>query len=124
MKRALILVPLAALSLSGCGPMLSAMGGGVPAPATLAGHTTADEQAMKSAELIYKTWRTAAEIGVDAGVIKGERAAKVAEIDNRLYAALKSARAAYRAFNSTDLTKAIENLNDVADEAQSAVKGS
>jgi chemotaxis regulatin CheY-phosphate phosphatase CheZ len=118
-----LLIPVLALSLSGCaglGGLMSAP----PAPSAIAGHTVADEQVMKSAELLYKTWRTAAELGVDAGVIKGDRAAKIADLDNRFYAVLKTARAAYRAFNSTDLLRAIESLNEVADEAQSITKGS
>jgi hypothetical protein len=97
--------------------------GGVTSPAAVAGHTTADEEAMRTAELLYKGWRTAVEVGVDAGLIKGERATRVADIDNRLFAALKAVRAAYRSFNATDFHSALQNLNDAAQEGQAAIKG-
>jgi hypothetical protein len=125
MKR-LFIAALAAssLALSSCAGFGALMGaGGVTSPAAVAGHTTADEEAMRTAELLYKGWRTAVEVGVDAGLIKGERATRVADIDNRLFAALKAVRAAYRSFNATDFHSALQNLNDAAQEGQAAIKG-
>lgn len=101
---AFALAIVAALALSGCTiPGLSFAPSALPqAPVVAANQTVLDEQAALSVELAYKAARTAIEIAVDAGAIKGERARKLADLDNRAYAAVGIVRRAYRAGNATD----------------------
>lgn len=105
MKR-LYLAILAPLALSGCAGLSSLAN--VPAtPVEAADSTVMDEQAALSIELAYKAARLAVETGVDAGVIRGERAAQLAEIDNKAFAAVQAARRAYRAGNATSYGAAL-----------------
>ena len=96
----LYLAICAPLALSGCAGLSNLAS--VPAtPVEAADSTVLDEQAALSIELAYKAARMAVETGVDAGVIRGERAAQLAEIDNKAFAAVQAARRAYRAGNAT-----------------------
>jgi hypothetical protein len=99
-----------ALSLPGCA--------GLPftSPVAVADRTTLDEQSLLALELAYKAARLAVETGVDAGLIRGELAKRVASLDNRAFAALKAARGAYRAGNSSDYSVALS-------EAQNTLTG-
>lgn len=101
---AFVLMILFALALSGCTiPGISFGPSSLPpAPVAAANQTVLDEQAALSVELAYKAARTAIEIAVDAGAIKGERAKKFADLDNKAYAAVGIVRSAYRAGNATD----------------------
>lgn len=115
--RLLLFAP--ALALASCNGM-----GTVPtSPGQVAQHTTADKQAMLRAEQAYKLARTIGELGVDAGVIRGETATRIAAIDQRLYQALQAARTAYRGFNSTDLLTAANEVSSLADQIQTIVQG-
>lgn len=86
-------------------------GGGIsslPAsPAAAADQTVLDEQAMLAVELAYKAARTAAELAVDSGVLKGEAAARVAELDNTAFRAVALVRAAYGAGNAASYGAAL-----------------
>jgi hypothetical protein len=97
--KAIILAPLLLLaSCAGLGSLLTP-----PAsPAAVANTTTLDEQAALGVELAYKAARTAVEVGVDAGLIKGTRATQFAELDNKAFNAVVIVRRAYRAGNATD----------------------
>lgn len=105
MKR-LYLAILAPLALPGCAGLASLAS--VPtAPVEAADSTVLDEQAALAVELAYKAARLAVETGVDAGVVRGERAAQLAEIDNKAFAAVQAARRAYRAGNATSYGAAL-----------------
>lgn len=102
MKRIAI---LAALALVGCTP-----GGltSVPtSPSVVADKTVLDEQGALAAELAYKAARVAVETGVDAGVIRGDAAARFAVLDAKAYAALGKVRAAYRIGNAATYSAAL-----------------
>src|SRR5687767_12047803 len=105
MKR-LIFAILAPLALSGCAG-LGTLAGLPSAPVEAAEGTVMDEQAALAVELAYKAARVAVETGVDAGTIRGERAAQLAEIDNKAFAAVQAARRAYRAGNATSYGAAL-----------------
>lgn len=105
MKR-LYLAICAPLALSGCAG-LGALAGMPAAPVEAADSTVIDEQGALAVELAYKAARIAIETGVDAGLIRGERAAKAAEIDNTAFAAVQAARRAYRAGNATSYGAAL-----------------
>lgn len=104
--RHLCLAILAPLALSGCAG-LNGLAGVPPTPVEAADSTVLDEQAALSIELAYKAARMAVETGVDAGVVKGEQAARLAEIDNKAFAAVQAARRAYRAGNATSYGAAL-----------------
>jgi hypothetical protein len=78
-----------------------------PAPGTIADKTTLDEQGALAAELAYKAARIAIETGVDAGLIRGTTAGRVAALDAKAYAALGIVRKAYAAGNAASYTAAI-----------------
>lgn len=105
MKR-MIFAACAALALGGCGA-LQGLGGIPSAPVAVADQTVLDEQGALAVELAYKAARLAVETAVDAGLIKGERATKLAELDNKAYAAVLTARRAYRAGNATSYGAAL-----------------
>jgi hypothetical protein len=93
------------------------------APAAVAETTVLDEKAAIGAELAYQAFRTAAELAVDAGVLKGERAAAVARADNRAFAALGVARAAYDAGNASSYGSALAEARAAISGALAIIKG-
>ena len=115
--RKLFLFALAPLTLAACdlNPPVS--------PGQVARRTVLDEQAALGVELAYKAFRTALEVAVDAGVLRGERAAQVAALDNRAYAAVQAVRAAYRAGNAASYTQAVSDARAAINAALAAVKG-
>jgi hypothetical protein len=72
-------------------------------PSSIANTTKLDEQAALTAQLAYKSWRIAVETGVNAGLIKGQLATHVAQLDNQLYSALQAVDAAYSAAGTRQL---------------------
>jgi hypothetical protein len=113
MKR-IIVVVCAALALSGCG--LTGLAALPTSPQAVANETVLDEQAILAVELAYKAARLACETGVDAGAIRGANAARFAEIDNRAYAAVQTARRAYRAGNATGYGAALAEARAAINE--------
>lgn len=98
------LIPLALLcALPACTPFNTIP----PAPGAVANKTVLDEQGALAAELAYKAARVAIETGVDAGLIRGATAAKVATLDAKAYAALGVVRKAYEAGNAASYNAAI-----------------
>ncbi len=132
MKRLILfLLAAPALALAGCGVSLtdaaSAGAGaadavGAPAPVAAADRTVLDEQAMTSVELAYKAARIAVETGVDAGLIKGAAAARVADLDNRAFLALGVVRGAYRTGNAASYQAALTEVRGAV-EALLALTG-
>lgn len=105
MKRLIALcLPLA---LMACGGVTSAINSIPASPAAVADSSTLDEQGALAAELAYKAARVAVETGVDAGLIRGATAAKVAKLDRQAFAALGLVRKAYDAGNAASYTSAL-----------------
>lgn len=96
-------VGCAALMLGAC----AGLGVSAPGPATIAERTTLDERGLLGAELAYKSARTLAEAGADAGLIGPKLAADIAQVDAKLYGALKRAREAYAAGNAATFEGAL-----------------
>ncbi len=78
-----------------------------PPPGAVADKTILDEQGALAAELAYKAARIALETGVDAGVIRGATAARIAALDAKAYAALRVVRRAYEAGNADSYAAAL-----------------
>ena len=115
--------PLAAalaLSLTGCAGLGAMMTGG---PATAANQTVLDEHGAIGVELAYKAARTALEIAVDSGLLKGDRAAKAAALDNQAFAAVTGVRAAYRAGNASNYGAAMGEARAAVTAMLAVVKG-
>lgn len=77
------------------------------APVTVAQTSVLDEQGAIGVELAYKAARLAVETAVGAGLIKGQRAVTVAQLDNRAFAAVTAVRAAYRTGNAVNYAAAL-----------------
>lgn len=113
---------VACLALTGCAPLLSMMGAGVPAPVQLADKTGVDESALRLAETAYGAERTLIATAADAGLLTGANAAKAAEFDNKAYAALGAARRAYAGLNAADFASAVSELRDAVTSVVALVK--
>lgn len=98
-----LLIPCAALALGAC----AGLGVSAPGPATIAERTTLDERGLLGAELAYKSARTLAEAGVDAGLVGPKLAADIKRVDEKLYDALTRARSAYDAGNAATFEAAL-----------------
>lgn len=119
MMRSLLIACM--LALSACSTLSSPAA--IPAPVELANRTAVDEEARNGVELGYKAFRLALELGVDAGVIKGERAVKAAAADRQAYNALLIFREAYKTANAADLLAAGRSANIAIAQAIAAVRG-
>ena len=118
---AMAVAGLVLITTPGCVPQ---GGGAVQAPGTVAAATALDEKALAGVELAYKAMRTAGSIAVDAGVLGGEDATKVAAIDGKAYAALLLARQAYKAGNAGDYGSAVGQALELIGQAQALIKPS
>jgi hypothetical protein len=119
MKKILLILG-AALALSACNPTAA---GPVSTPAEVSNRTAMDEQAAVSVELAYKAFRTALELAVDAGVLKGDNAVKAAKADQTAYNAILVMRAAYKTANSEDYLNAARSAKIAVEQALSTVRG-
>lgn len=118
------LIGIVALALAACTTSVgTAPPLHIPTPAEYAGRTAVDEQAAVAVENGYKAFRLALELGVDAGVIKGERAVKAAAADRQAYNALLIFREAYKTANAADLLAAGRSANIAIAQAIAAVRG-
>lgn len=115
------LILAAALALSACTGIQP--GGSLPAPADVASKSTTDEAIRQGAESAYAAWRILAEKAVDAGLIKGATATKVAALDNRIFAALALVRKADAAANSTSLASATLQLAALVKDGVALIRG-
>lgn len=124
MKR--FLLAAIALSLSACvtaGPVGSTTPTSVLAPVTYADRTAVDEQVGVGIELGYKAFRTALELGVDTGVIKGANAVRAKAADATAYRAVQVFRQAYDTANASDLLLAARSANIAIAQALATIKG-
>lgn len=133
MKRPFLCLIAAAFALaaSGCGLSARDAAGagatvadtaGATAPGTIADRTVLDEQLITGAELAYKAARLAVETLTDAGLIKGQTAARVAALDEQAFAALGVARAAYRAGNAESYRAAVTQAEQAVDGIVSLIR--
>lgn len=113
-----LLIPLAALALSGCGPMLSAMGGVPAAPAPLA-RSTIDDTALETAWKTFDLALDALNLLGDQGVIvpgtpKGRAVATgIRTVNRALAAAERFAAAGSTTEYLTALREAEAGINDL-----------
>jgi hypothetical protein len=122
--RRIFIVAALALGLNGCTAAGPDLGDLLPsAPVDLAQHTPADEQARLRCEQSYKLSRSIGEIAVDAGLVRGQLATQLAGLDNSLYNGLQACRTAYRAFNSTSLISAADELDRLAGQIAALIRG-
>lgn len=127
MGLAMLAIAVAALAYlaAACSPQgAGGIGGIAPTPAAVTSATAIDEKALAGVELAYKAMRTAGEIAVDAGVLAGDNAARVAAIDEKAYAALLLARQAYKAGNAADYGAAVGQALELIGQAQALIKPS
>lgn len=104
---------LAAFALVGC----QGIAGPIPAsPSAVANQTVLDEKTAIGAELAYKAARTALELAVDLGRVRGDAAATAIVLDSKAYAALGKVRAAYRAGNAASYAAAAAEAHALVGE--------
>lgn len=110
MRKGFIFAAIAAFSLTL--PSCTGDSGdtGIGSASTVCAHSKADEQAVVGVGLAYKAFRLSAETGVEAGIIKGERARVVADADNRAFAAVEAVDVVYRTCNG-NLAEALARAN-------------
>ncbi len=108
------------LALAACSPQLPP---NIGSPVAYANRTVVDEQAAVALETGYKLWRAVVEYGVDSGMIKGERAKRVAAVDRTIYGSLLVARQAYQTGNAADFVAAIRSANAALAQGHAIVKG-
>ncbi len=119
MFRSLLIA--ASLALAACTGSTTPIAS-IPTPVEYANRTAADEQAAVAVEQGYKAFRLALELGVDTGVIKGDRAVRAAKADQTAYTALLVFREAYKTANAADLLAAGRSANIAIAQAIAAVK--
>lgn len=108
-----------ALALPACTPGSI---GAVPAsPSAVCDRTGWDERAGTAIELGYKLFRTAGELGVDLGRIKGATATRIRALDNQLFAATQAAQSAYATCNAASYSAAIAEATRLLAEANAAL---
>lgn len=121
---AVVLACCAAPALSACGVADIRPPGSIPAsPAAVADSTTLDEKGLLGVELAYSVARTLGEFGVDAGLIKGATATKIAELDSKAYGFILLARSAYSLGNRTTYGGALDDARGVIAEILKLAKG-
>lgn len=120
-----VILPLAA---AGCGPALVASGAGqvvsgvADAITGRAQATLADEKVLLVLERSYQAFARVTLAEVQAGRLKGEKAAAVARADNQAYAAVKAARAGYKAGDATGNIQRALAVMDALSAANEALK--
>ncbi len=121
--RSLILLATASLALSACSVADgAAVAVGLPAnPAAVCDRSTMDESGGQLVELGYRLFRTAGELAVDAGRVKGAAATKVRALDDQLFAATQAVQNAYATCNATSYADAIERAKAVLRSADAAL---
>lgn len=95
-------------------PLASCADPAAPPPGTAA--PTAIQQARLRCEGGYKLSRSLGELGVTAGVVKGEMATRAAALDKMLYDALGLCRAAFRSGDTAATVRAADRIDTLADQ--------
>ena len=106
-----VLVLPAMIALSACGLPMALAAGNLPVtPAAVADRTVIDEKVMISAEEGYLAIGAAVEAAVDAGLLKGARAARIDQLDGRAKQALDAMRLAYAGGNASSFYSAYDRF--------------
>lgn len=92
-------------------------------PAAFADRTVLDEKAVTGVELAYKAARTAVELAVDLGRIKGASATVWRERNRKAYTAVQKARTAYRAGNALSYGAAVDEATSLVSDLLSLAGG-
>ena len=98
--------------------MLSAcaLSGIPPSPSAVANQTTLDEQSVITVEQTYRAARTAVELGVDVGLIKGKFAGQMRTANRKAYQAVLLTRKAYEAGNQSGYRAALADAKTLTSE--------
>lgn len=80
-----------------------------------------DEKAGTAVELGYKLFRTAGELAVDLGRVKGATATRIRALDNQLFAATQAVQNAYATCNASSYAAALTKANDALAAANAAL---
>lgn len=125
MRRLFLVAALAlAMPMAACNSLASLP----PSPSNAANATVLDEQLALGVEASYKAARTALELYVDTGQLKGANAAKARKLNAQAYAAVKATRAAYAAGNAdsyiTAATTATHGVSALLSALHPAATGS
>lgn len=118
-----LIFALAAASLAACTPGALSQAVGIPTPIEYAERTAVDEQVGVGIENGYKAFRTAMELAVDTGFLKGARAATVQRANRCAYAAVMVYRQAYQTANKADLLAAARSANIAIAQATASFTG-
>lgn len=116
----LLMAAMVLVLLSGCAGLGSVAS--PPPPVELANRTVLDEQGALAVELAYKAARLAGETAVDAGLVKGATAQRVAALDLQAYSAVLAVRQAYRAGNAASYAEALVRGQSAITELIAAMK--
>lgn len=114
---------LTAAALAMIGGCALPIGKAPTSPSELSERTALDERAALGVELAYSAARTAVELGVDAGLIRGDLARRVSDADHRAYQAVLAARAAYDAGNAQSYEAALVRARAAVSEVVTLIKG-
>lgn len=91
-------------------------------PGQIANQTVLDEKAGIAIETAYAAAAEAATLALRGGFVSGPQAQRIAEIDNRAYAAVQATRAAYRAGNARSYSEAAASALPILRELLAAIK--
>jgi hypothetical protein len=116
-------MPLVALGLVSCSAADVSHAVGIPTPVEYAQRTAVDEQVAVGIENAYKAFRQAVELGVDTGMITGQRATAIRQANNCAYRAVLVFRQAYKTANAADLLAAARSANIAIEQALASFKG-
>lgn len=123
--RSIILIAAASLAfaLPACSVADTAAGvAGLPSsPSAVCDRSTLDETGGQLVELGYRLFRTAGELAVDTGKVKGAAATRIRALDNQLYAATVTVQNAYASCNAASYADAIEKAKAVLASANAAL---
>lgn len=146
MKK-LLLVPLVALSLGGCGPMLGALlNTAAPPPQAVANRTVLDEQGALTVEALYTAAARAGALAFRTGIIQPssnpavqqdnfcqlvmarvftptDRGSSVAALECKLRAARDAVRHAYDAGNAADYATAMVEARAASNQILAFIHG-
>lgn len=117
----LTFVCLLVIPLAGCASSLNQ----VPtSPAAVADQIKVDEQAALTLTLAYTGAAKAAALAIETGLVSDPIAiARIGELDDRAYVAVKAAESAYRAGNADSYAEALQEASSAVSNLLASVKG-
>lgn len=91
-------------------------------PGVITNQTVLDEKLLLGVEQAYSAELIVVKAGVKTGMIRGDRARRIAGVDNRAYRAVIAARMAYRAGNAGGYSAAIVDAQSAINDLIGALK--